>query len=83
MQFIAMSEKMSNEQKEKPKMKTYNDIIERLSECDKVTDCFIIGIESGYIYANSYKIDGLNINFYKNGKIVARIFWFFIQEIIC
>jgi len=78
-----MSQKIENENKEKNKLQSYNDIKERLTECDKVTDCFIIGIQSGYIFANSYKIDGQFINFYKNGKIIARIFWTFIQEIIC
>ena len=78
-----MSQKIENENKEKNKLQSYNDIKERLTECDKVTDCFIIGIQSGYIFANSYKFDGQFINFYKNGKITARIFWTFIQEIIC
>jgi len=78
-----MSTKSENAKNEKVNIKTYNDIKEKLAECDKVTDCFIISTECGYIYANSYKIDGLYINFYRNGKIVARIFWTFIQEIIC
>jgi len=78
-----MTQNIENENKEKNKLQSYNDIKERLTECDKVTDCFIIGTNSGYIFANSYKIDGQFINFYKNGKIIARIFWTFIQEIIC
>ena len=78
-----MSLKSESSKNEQSKMKTYNDIKEKLSQCDKVTDCFIIGVDSGYIYANSYKIDNLYINFYRNGKIVARIFWTFINEIIC
>ena len=78
-----MSVKSESVKNEKPSIKTYNDIKEKLNECDKVMDCFVISIESGYIYANAYKIDGLYVNFYRNGKIIARIFWTFIQEIIC
>jgi len=67
---------------EKTLKRQYKKVLKELRKCQKATD-FAVVIRDGVIYADEYSINKKYkgyINFYRNKKLIAQIFYTSIYE---